>query len=220
MTKRKAIKWWKDELNMPTKAMVEDAIRNIVSKYPNKQPITGSDLTFLDAVLRHHYQYEAKVGCGIKQLEVRTNPSWNGATRGLWIVRTDGSEVDISWVVALKPDGRPDVKEDVAKAARYEVYQQIHHHHEHGACDLCPLCHLPMERGINVHVDHAEPFSLLLDKFLKTKGLNYDQIVIEDLGLDSRFRDRALGQEWHDHHAQNASLRLTHAQCNLARKAA
>ena len=77
-----------------------------------------------------------------------------------------------------------------------------------------------MERGVNVHVDHAEPFSLLLDKFLKAKGLSYDQIAIEDLGLDSQFADRTLGQEWHDHHAQHASLRLTHAQCNLARKAA
>jgi isopentenyldiphosphate isomerase len=220
MTKRKAIKWWKDELGMATKAKVEDHIRTIVDKYPNGAAINHSDQNFLDSVLRHHYQYTAKIGCGIRHLEVRSNPSWNGATRGLWIVRTDGSEIDISWVVALKPDGRPDVKEDVSKAARYEVYRQIHHHHEHGECDLCPICSLPMERGVNVHVDHAEPFSILLDKFLKAKGLSYDQIAIEDLGLNSQFSDRELGQEWHDHHAQHATLRLTHAVCNLARKAA
>jgi hypothetical protein len=221
MTKRKAIKWWQPELGMATKAMVEDRIRTIVAKYQKgNAPIDPIDQQWLDIVLRHHYQYAAKVGCGIQHLEVRTNPSWNGATRGLWIVRTDGTAVDISWVVALKPEGRPEVKEDVSKAARYEVYRQIHHHHEHGECDLCPLCKLPMERGVNVHVDHAQPFSALLDNFIKAKGLVYDEIVIQDLGLDSQFADRELGQEWHDHHADHATLRLTHAQCNLARKAA
>jgi len=135
-------------------------------------------------------------------------------------VRVDGTEIDISWVVALMPDGRPKPKHDVSAAARYEIHPQIHGHHDQGPCQSCPLCGLPMQRRVNVHVDHAVPFDGLLDDFLENRGLDYADIAIRDLGLDSEFADRALAQTWQAHHQAKAQLRLTHAACNLARKAA
>lgn len=220
MKRRTTVKWWRDELGLETKHMVETMIRTIVAKYPNGQALSTSDQEWLDKILRHHYQYKAKVGCGIKHLEVRSNPSWNGPSRGLWIVRHDGSEIDISWVVALKPMGRPDAKDDVSKAARYEVHPQIHTYHATGECDACPLCGEQLKRGSNVHVDHETPFITLLQGFLKFKALSFEDVEVEDLVLEARFADRELGSEWQEYHRQNAVLRITHAQCNLARKAA
>lgn len=218
--RRKVTPWWREELGMATKADVAKRIRDIVAGYPLATPISASDQVWLEKVLRHHYEYQTKVGCGLRHIEIRMNPGWTGPTRGLWLVRTDDSEIDISWVVALMPDGRPAVKHDVATAARHEVVSQIHTFHREGECDLCPLCGSEMTRGLFVHVDHEVPFADLLEAFLRDRTLDYADVDIEDLGVSCRFRDRTLAQAWQDHHAQVARLRLTHKQCNLARKAA
>lgn len=220
ISKRKATPWWREELGMHTKAEVETHIRGIVAATPLATPLDPDEQAWLTRVLCHHYQYEVKTGCGLRHIEVRMNTSWSGPTRGLWFVRTDGSEIDISWVVALMPGGRPAIKHDVSAAARQEVASQIHAHHREGECGCCPLCGVEMRRGLFVHVDHEVPFTDLLDTFLRDRSLDYGDVEIEDLGLTSRFRNRGLGQTWQDHHAQVARLRLTHAQCNLSRKAA
>jgi hypothetical protein len=218
--RRKAIKWWQKELGIETKAEVEGKVRTIVSKYLDNQPVAKDDQAWLIKVFEHHYQYTAKIGCGLEHLEVRTNSSWNGPSRGFWIKRKDGTSIDISWVIALKPGGRPDPKEDASKAARYEIYEQIHHHHKNGECNVCPICDVPMQRKFNLHVDHEIPFKKLFDDFLEEQLLCYEDVEIDDLGLDSRFADRELAQAWKQYHQDKAKLRLTHSQCNLARKAA
>jgi negative regulator of sigma E activity len=77
-----------------------------------------------------------------------------------------------------------------------------------------------MERRYNLHVDHEIPFQKLFAEFLKSKSLDYESVELEDLGPESRFADRELAKSWQEYHLANAKLRLTHDQCNLARKAA
>lgn len=215
--KRKTIKWWADELGIKTKAEVEEKIRAIVSVYPDDEPIGGDDLQFLTTVLQHHYQWAGKVGCGIKAIVVRTNRTHSNVTRGFWVVRADDSSIDISWVVALQPEGKPAQKNYVTTAARYEVHPQIHSHHKSGDCGDCPVCGVMMVRGSGLHVDHEIPFDTILQDFMTGEMLGYDDIEIEDLGLDSQFADGNLAQRWYDYHLQHAKLRLVHSHCNLAR---
>jgi hypothetical protein len=77
-----------------------------------------------------------------------------------------------------------------------------------------------MQRKFNLHVDHEIPFKKLFDDFLEEQLLCYEDVEIQDLGLDSQFADRELAQAWKQYHQDKAKLRLTHSQCNLARKAA
>ena len=230
--RRKATPWWREELSLQTKAEVERKIRLIVGKYPDRVPLDAEDAAFCHQVLRHHYQYALKVGAGVgagvgtgagtgvAHVEVRTNPSWNGATRGFWFVLTDNTAIDISWVVALQPGGRPTTKNNVTSAARYEVFPQIHAVHADGECGFCPLCNEGMVRGFDLHVDHEVHFDNLLLDWLSQNNLTYEDLEIEDLGLDSRFADRALAEAWQQWHRENAVLRLTHALCNLSRRKA
>jgi len=217
MTKRKTIKWWNDELGYSSKAGLETAIRDIVKGTEDGLALPPDEQEFLHKVLKHHYQYAAKVGAGVKHIEIRTNPSWNGPTRGLWFARTDDTAIDISWVVALQPEGKPTPKSHVTTAARYEIYPQIHQHHAEGACGVCPLCSLVMARGASLHVDHVTQFDKILLEFLGDVGMTYDDIEVEDLGLDSRFADRELAIDWMAYHREVAKLRLVHAGCNLGR---
>ena len=216
--RRKATPWWRDELSLKTKAEVEHKIRQIVGKYRDRMPLDDADAAFCHQVLQHHYHYPLKVGAGVTHVEVRTNPSWNGATRGFWFVRNDNTAVDISWVVALQPGGRPTTKNNVTCAARYEIFPQIHAVHADGECSFCPLCNEGMVRGFDLHVDHEVHFDDLLSDWLTQNNLAYEDLEIEDLGLDSQFADRSLAVEWQQWHRENAVLRLTHALCNLSRR--
>lgn len=216
MTSRKTIKWWVD-LGFSKKSDLETHIRALVGRYPDNTPINPDDHAFITAVLSHHYQWPAKVGAGIAHIEIRTNVNWSGATRGFWLVRVDGSSIDISWVVALQPGGRPSQKNCVTTAARYEVFEQIHEHHRSGECSDCQICGVLMVRGAGLHVDHEYHFDALLADFMAAEGVAYDDIAINDLGLDSQFSDRDLGARWQQFHRQFARLRLVHSGCNLQR---
>lgn len=215
--KRKQISWWKDELNINTKKEVIDKVRNIVKSTPVNTIISENDSIFLLKILKHHHDFKNKCGIGIKHLEIRSNPSWNGSSLGIWIIRIDNSEVDISWVNALKPDGGPSIKEGISNSARYEISSQIHDFHNNGKCDLCDLCGYSMNRGYQLNVDHIKPFEELFYEFLIENNLNYADIETRDLGVESEFYDRILANKWIEYHKNKATLRLTHKQCNLKR---
>ena len=218
MEKRKTDKWWQSELNIATKAEVMERVRSIVAKHRDGQVLNPFDETWMLKILRHHYDFQNKVNGKYKHLEVRTNRTEQGSSRGFWIVRTNGSATDISWCVALAPGGCPSVKQEVASAARYEVRPQILEHHKHGTRAVCTECQLPMKRQDDLHVDHIMPFDGLLTNFIIERGLGVDQIEIQDLGLQSQFLDRDLGIQWQNFHRRHATLRIVHAKCNLSRK--
>jgi len=215
MQRRKTNPWWK-ELGFSKKSELEEKIRLIVNNSPLCEPLCNEHTEFLLKILCHHHHYERKIA-GMKHLEIRQNPSWNGPTLGIWVIRAE-SEEDISWVTALKPDGRPSVKEDVSNAARYEISPQIHDFHECGECSVCELCGKDMVRGYKLHVDHVKPFEQLFSEFLSVEEITYSDIETEDVGgVESRFTDRQLASKWITFHRDHASLRLTHKLCNLKR---
>lgn len=211
--RRKCDPWWREEFAIKTKEEVEKKIQAVVASVPNNYPIAPEKAEFVLNVLKHHYKWGMKVGVGLKHLEVRDNLN----TRGFWIVRTDGSEIDISWVVALQPGGRPSQKEEVDWAARDRIKDQIAEHHAKGPCANCPICKKLMIRGQGLHVDHVYEFWRLLADFLTTQGLTHDDIEHEDAGIGCRWVDDRLATEWADYHKRNAKLRLVHEKCNLGR---
>lgn len=216
-TKRKTISWWKDELNINTKKEVIERVRYIVKNTNVNCIVSKNDTSFLLKILKHHHNFEEKRGVGIKHLEIRINPSWNGSSLGIWIIRTDNSEVDISWVTALKPEGSKTIKEEINNAARYEISPQIHDFHKNGKCDICELCGYSMTRGYQLNVDHIKQFEELFYEFCIENNLNFSDIKTRDLGLESEFYDRILANKWIVYHKNKASLRLTHKLCNLKR---
>lgn len=215
--KRKSSPWWREEFGMATKAELEGKIRGRINSATIGEPLPADAQAWFERILSHHYQYAAKVGCGIRHLEVRINPAWSGPTRGLWIIRADGTEIDISWVVALSPGGRPDAKSCVSQAARCEIAPEIHAFHEHGPVGDCPICGATMARGIGLHVDHLVPFTMVLRDFLDFEGLDYSDVELEDKGLEAWFKNRDLATRWREYHTLFADLRLVHASCNLSR---
>lgn len=99
-----------------------------------------------------------------------------GSTRGLYIRRVDGSEVDISWVVALKPGGKSSHKESACAAARREILDQTLAARKEQEGGNCSLCGLPLID--KTHVDHMHPntFDAIFASFLVGEGLDYQNV--------------------------------------------
>lgn len=224
-TKRAVNKWWRDEgvcgEIFTTKAALENRIRGIVASYPLETEMAQADADFLSEVFKRHYGWELKRGCGVKSYFTRTVYAWSGTTTGICIRRTDGSEIDISWVVALMPGGAPSAVLKAATAARYEVVEQRNTASSsvpYGA--PCPICGEPLHA--NRHVDHRPPktFKALFEEWLAVEGLAHDDLATEEVGVaDAQFVDRQLGARWAGYHQQHAVLRVIHKHENLARVA-
>ena len=219
MSKRKTISWWKEELGISTKSELNEKIRSIIKSAKTNVPIDQSNTEFIVKILKHHHHFKEKIGAGMKHLVIRENQSYGATTLGIWIIRVDDTETDISWVAALKPDGKASTKEDVSSAARYEIKQQIHDFHNNNTCaTICELCKQDMTTGVGIHADHINPFEQLFLEFLSSLHLTYFDVNTKDLGIDSCFLDRDLAAKWFQFHKEKATLRLVHGRCNLKRK--
>jgi hypothetical protein len=207
-------KIWR-KLGFPRRADLEAAIRSITNNVPLNTPLSKTDEEFLISILQHHADWNEKCGVGIAHLEMRINVNGTGSTRGIWITRTDGSEIDISWVVALKKNGKTTSAEDLKAAAREAIQDQMHEAHDTLPCEFCDLCGEPMKRYDNLHADHVESFSEIFYDFF---GGSEDSVKVDNAGTTTKIVDPEIAQAWRAHHAARAKLRLVHKACNLKRK--
>jgi len=213
-------KWWASNGVLgrifKTKGALVDAIRSINNTSALNQPMRQEDQEFLLDVLRYHHDWHAKSGAGVQHLEVRMNEGTFGSTRGLYIRRVDGSEVDISWVVALKPGGKSSHKESACAAARREILDQTLAARKEQEGGNCSLCGLPLID--KTHVDHMHPntFDSIFSDFLLSEGIAYQDVDVADMGIYAVFADKALSKRWQEFHRDRAVLRLIHAHENLS----
>lgn len=194
---------------MSTRTELTARIREVVAR--TVRTVAPDDLPFVISVLMKHYEWTEKIGCGIASIEVRNN----GGTRGFWIVRTDGSAIDISWVVAI--NGKPSAKADAVTAARKAIASQIAAvPTATGAA--CSICGRVLTATDTVHVDHEIPFDTLFSQWLATHGLSYADVQSIDTGTRRVMSDPGQVVSWMNWHALHAKLRVVHSTCNLSRR--
>jgi hypothetical protein len=216
MSRAKTVAWWKTELSFDTKKDLEAAIRKVVNGIQLNTPMNPKATAFFTKILQHHHEFDSKKGAGIKHLEIRENILYRKVTRGIWIVRVDGSEVSISWVNALKPGGAPSLKETISRAAREEISYQIDDFKvSDDLTEVCDIC--GEELHGNTHVDHVINFDTIFSNFLKEKNMSYNDIKTDETDAIGVFIDRDLANEWREYHELNATLRRVHGGCNLSR---
>lgn len=76
--------------------------RTMLKRYSVGAYVSDDDTKDLTALLKRHDERDEKIGCGIDHFEVAPAP--DGYTgKCFWIVRSDGSRIDISFTHCLKP---------------------------------------------------------------------------------------------------------------------
>ncbi|WP_326758959.1 DCL family protein [Streptomyces phaeochromogenes] len=108
-------KVWVGTREFPSKASVTAEYQRILAKYPGdaaavpagSQRVTGSDdEAFIRDLIASHPDIVEKTGSGIDHFEVR---HYDFGTRGVCLVRTDGTDIDVSlpWSVKHLPTTPP-----------------------------------------------------------------------------------------------------------------
>lgn len=196
-----------------TKKAAGDRIREILYRYGIGHALGAADESFMRDVLALHPESEQKIGVGVARIEVRQNMG----SRGFWVVRTDGSATDFSFLACLTP---PTHEHDVRRALRTAVRDQVRAFRDR---ELVPgaRCAVTMELldGLEVHVDHDPPFEDLVRAFMAARGLSFGDMAVvatADGATDTVLADHALAAEWSVYHAEHARLRLTTRHANLS----
>lgn len=217
MTKQKIIV---NDVEFPSKESLKRHIRAIVDRYADGVPLGDDDKAFVLSLCTRHPDWKQKQGVGIDSVVIRYNSTAYGSCRGFWLIRTDKSEVDISWIACITP---PSPMKCLAQAARYEIVDQRNEfskrYFKSTSERFCAVSGVRISRRTS-QVDHAYPntFQSLLECWLEWHNLKPEDIEIEDAnnGLDSRFVDRLLASDWQDFHRTNSDLQMVHKSVNAA----
>ena len=207
--------WWKTEFNV-TKENLMKMVQSIVSSYQDGVHISDDHKKFMLSIFSHHRNSESKFGCGVKDLVIRKTPAYG--SRCFFIIRNDGTEIDISAKECIYPSSHTI---NVTLSAREEIQPQINmFKHNNDIPEQCELCECGINKTDKTEVDHIILFSDLFNGFLQHYAITIEDIEVEDHenGLTMKFKDRQQAKCWFVYHQTHATLRHVHAECNRKRK--
>lgn len=208
--------WWKNatirDITFKTRKELETHIRCIINSAEINVPLSDGDYDFMMDVLQHHPEFVEK-SYRAYDIVVRINRGLHFSNRGLWFLRGDDTEVDISWPVALNAE--PTSYERLARdAARYAIHPQIQAFRDRGG-HTCAICRGAVNRA-QTHIDHTPPYTF---ENLFTRWFGRKVVGLDNTGLHPVFSDHSVSLDWQEFHALFAALQVTHGKCNMSQGA-
>jgi hypothetical protein len=203
-----------------------DHFRSMLNRHSIGQVVHQPDADDLaDLVLRHPEAVE-KIGTGIDHFEIRAAPQFGGQC--FWIVRTDGSATDFSFMTCVRGKGktvsqefreacRMAIQNDVAKA-KQAYFDQNQDGSGRVACEVTGQA-LTIDEA---HADHRDPmrFEVIVAAFLASKNRDEPDSAwltkSKDRQAVTTFVDIALRDEFRAFHKRLARLRWIEKRENLS----
>lgn len=193
-------------------------VRELVARCRLGEPITDlHDAMFVRALLQRHPSVQEKIGRGVRHIEVRLNKHNGKANRGFWIVRTDGSELEFSWLECLKPTAhRNKVYNAMRAAVQDDVYEFKRRQFTGVKTVKCALTGAVIGMT-DADVHHEPPFKQLVDEFVQGK---FDDVQVDDGHSSAQFGDRLVDEcfieRWRKYHDEKAGLRIVKRESHQA----
>ncbi|ELA8128057.1 DCL family protein [Vibrio sp. 10N.222.54.F12] len=199
------------------KACEEDARRRINSYSPGTI-MALDDKAFFEALFTLHSEYDEKVGCGIKDIEVGLDFHRN---RCLFIIRKDDSRVVISWRHCVKPYTKKMV---VSYAFRRAVKSTVMAFKNEAILNgaVCP------KLGVNLTFDNSHvsyvsmSFDDMLTDFLAENSLTYESVELidpeySDSDQRGKLASHVVTESWQKYHQSRAEFELLSIEANLSK---
>lgn len=187
---------------MITKTALKLRCSRILSAGPSV--VEGDDFVFLMSdVFPRHPDWIEKRGVGVSHVEIRKHGIYKNL--GFFLVRNDGSSIDISYRVAM--DGAGTIYARFCSAARSEVLPQVS---AWKMANPAPLA--------GMHCDHhPEPFDFLLRAWLSTVKLTHEEVPTTKqlVGYTNLFAERGLAVSWQRFHLDRARYQWLDAMENI-----
>lgn len=207
-----------------TKRALENEVRAIVARTPIETPIVGEDLSFMVELFQMHPMWLAKWAGGVRSIVIRENRGYGmRPTLGFWLIRTDDSEVDISWRECIYPTPH---HAKVRAAMRLAVTEQLVDCRRRwmmskramamgGHAYQCDACGNDVANE-DAEVDHQPPqeFKTMVAEFLSAKKFLFTDIAVEHGPRGDKLQDEELARDWREWHEQRALLWLVCKPCH------
>jgi hypothetical protein len=199
-----------------TKKSVTEEARRRINNYEANDRLNAEDEMFFTSLFTLHSEFAEKKGVGINYIKVQRDFHNN---RCLYICRTDGSEIDCSWVHCIQPAPQKTV---VSMAFRRAV-KQIIIAYKTAQIDnvvVCPILKTKLN-FYNSHVSYLNPsFENMLNNFLNDREIDITSVALvnpkpDDEDQRGKVSDQNLVEEWRSYHQDNATLHLLSAEANL-----
>ena len=167
-------------------------------------------------VFPFHSEWKEKMGVGVDHIEVRDA---RAGYRCFYIIRTDGTETDISYRASLTPHSKMD---DIRAACRTAIAGSIE------LCRsmvvfpyTCPVTGDIVTDKSDIHIDHYDPtFKELVDEWMEDRDVDtvYKHTLKSntDGSLYTYFDDPALTMDFICFHTAKAHLRAVSKRANLS----
>jgi hypothetical protein len=205
------------DIYFPRKGAAQQACRDLLYRYtPGSVIDDSSDEAFLHDLLDLHQDAAGKRGVGIDHFEVRLTEEFHQP--GFFIVRTDGTVTDFSFLRCLTPATH---RERVLTAMRRAVKDQVvafkHDALAENGTAVCAVTGAVVTAS-DIHIDHHDPDFLTLaeDYVAEHGGFDSFGIVNGDGVIGAEFSDPTMRDAWAAHHRQVARLQVTSVQANLS----
>lgn len=199
-----------------TKKSATEEARRRINNYEANDRLNAEDEMFFTSLFTLHSEFAEKKGVGINHIKVQRDFHNN---RCLYICRTDGSEIDCSWVHCIQPAPQKTV---VSMAFRRAV-KQIIIAYKTAQIDnvvVCPILKTKLN-FYNSHVSYLNPsFENMLNNFLNDREIDITSVALvnpkpDDEDQRGKVSDQNLVEEWRSYHQDNATLQLLSAEANL-----
>lgn len=188
--------------------------------------VADSDVAFLlDLFSTWHDEWDDKTAGGFVGFTTMTARANGKVTRCFAIQTADDDLIDISFAHAIRRIETtrtatliPQALRDFRNAARVEIARQTMDYRATAlsAGTPCSVTGLQLTAS-NCAVDHhGRSFDELLFEFCQLRGINPLKVQVSSVhGVQARFVDRTLAQDWQSDHQQHAQLRLIEKTANL-----
>lgn len=210
-----------------TKAGITARCRDIRDATPDHTLVASEpDVTFLlDLFSRWHDEWDEKTGGGFVGFTTMTVRGNGKVTRCFAIQTADHDLIDISYPHAIRrietartPALIPQALRDFRNAARVEIARQTMDYRA-AALSSGTRCSVTGHQltAESCAVDHhGRSFNELLFEFCQRRRVNPLKVQVDSVrGVQARFADRALAQDWQGYHQQHAQLRVIEKVANL-----
>ncbi len=204
-----------------TQKNLKERIHKILYAYSFGEVLNELDTRFLYALVEgYHPSAEIKIGAGVSRMEVRQNLIYK-QNREFWIVRTDDTETDFSFMECLRPSKPLDKFRTACRAAISPYMAMVKNNFwSGGGSAVCPLTGAPMTfDDSHVHHTGAKDFATIVDEFIKLEGLDVTAVELvgaRDGVIGDRFHDLELERRFVDFHNRAAELQVVSKFGNLS----
>ncbi|MFQ6557615.1 DCL family protein [Pseudomonas sp. Lb2C1-1] len=207
--------FWLGPFEYKSKKELLDRLKDYLQKAPAGVITNKLAVKKLHLLLAMHPDADRKIGVGIDYFKIERNAL--GAGRGIWLVRMDGSEDTFSYKrcitgVLQSPHGK------VCEALRFAVRPQLVAFRDAlGLPVTCVASGVIITQRKDLHIDHKEPFWMLLERFCQDRKVDLTKLETFGNGEKLALVDQNISSAFAQYHRLYAELQPLLKAANVAK---